>query len=149
MKSSALHPLYYNYYEITEEEFLPDFNRLTPVKKGTCNEFGLSEIPNRGTQFALKMEGYIKIDTEGEYKFYTESDDGSKLFLDDKLVVNNDGNHGTKEKDGTITLYPGFHKIAATYFNGGGGRAINVYYKIPGNTKQVVPADVLFGSIPK
>ena len=149
VKSQSLHPLHYNYYEITEEEFLPDFNHLTPVKKGTCNEFGLAEISNRGTQFALKMEGYIKIDTAGEYKFYTESDDGSKLFIDDKLVVNNDGNHGTKEKDGSVKLSSGFHKITVTYFNGGGGRAINVYYKIPGTTKRVIPVDVLYGSVPK
>ena len=42
--------------------------------------------------------GLIKIPADGIYSFYISSDDGSKLFIDDKILVDNDGLHGIVEK---------------------------------------------------
>jgi hypothetical protein len=148
-KKSGLHPMIYGYYESAEDlEVLPDFKSMEPVKTGHCNEFNLAEIPNRGSNFALVLGGYIYIGREGDYKFYTSSDDGSKLYIDDKLCVNNDGSHGVVWHSGDKALTKGWHTIKATYFNGGGGQVLNVYYKGPGITKQLIPADVLYGQKP-
>ncbi len=54
------------------------------------------------------------------------TDDGSKLFIDDIEVVNNDGNHGTIEQSGKAALKKGYHKISVTYFDSGGGNALKV-----------------------
>jgi len=144
-KKSELHPMLYGYYEQDELEVLPDFRSMNPMRTGHCNEFNLAEIPNRGDNFALVLGGYMYIETEGDYKFYTASDDGSKIYIDDKKVVNNDGSHGLIWHSGDIALTKGWHTIKATYFNGGGGYILNVYYKGPGITKQLIPADILYG----
>ena len=145
-KSSELHPMLYGYYESDEDlEVLPDFKSLTPKKVGRLNEFNLAEIPHRDNNFALVLGGYIYIEKDGDYKFYTASDDGSRLYMDDKPLVNNDGSHGVIWHGGDITLSKGWHTLKVTYFNGGGGYILNVYYKGPGITKQIIPADVLYG----
>ena len=144
-KSSELHQMLYGYFEQDDLEVLPDFKSMSPKNVGHCNEFNLAEIPNRGNNFALVLGGYIWLEKDGDYKFYTASDDGSKLYIDDHKVVNNDGSHGVIWHSGDIALVKGWHVIKATYFNGGGGQILNVYYKGPGITKQLIPADVLYG----
>lgn len=144
-KKSELHPMLYGYFEQDDLEVLPDFKSMSPKNVGKCNEFNLAEIPNRGNNFALVLGGYIYIEKEGDYKFYTASDDGSKLYIDDSKVVNNDGSHGVIWHSGDKALTKGWHVIKATYFNGGGGQILNIYYKGPGITKQLIPADVLYG----
>ena len=145
-KKSELHPMLYGYYESDEDlEVLPDFKSMTPKSIGHLNEFNLAEIPHRDNNFALVLGGYIYIEKDGDYKFYTASDDGSKLYMDDKVLVSNDGSHGVVWHGGDITLSKGWHTIKVTYFNGSGGYILNVYYKGPGITKQIIPADVLYG----
>ncbi len=145
-KKSQLHPMLYGYFESDEDlEVLPDFKSMTPKTVGHLNEFNLAEIPHRDNNFALVLGGYIYIEKEGDYKFYTSSDDGSKLYIDDHLCVNNDGSHGLIWHSGDKALTKGWHTIKATYFNGGGGYMLNVYYKGPGITKQLIPQDVLYG----
>ncbi|MFT7036296.1 MAG: hypothetical protein ACJA2S_004825, partial [Cyclobacteriaceae bacterium] len=56
----------------------------------------------------------------------------------------NDGDHGTIERAGTVELKAGFHKIVVDYLNAGGGAWLDVSYKIPGKPKQIIPADKLF-----
>ena len=144
-KTTELHPMIYGYYEMDELEVLPDFQSMTPMRVGKCNEFNLAEIPNRGNNFALVLGGYIYIEKEGDYKFYTASDDGSKLYIDGKPLVNNDGSHGAIWHSGDRALVSGWHVIKVTYFNGGGGQILNVFYRGPGITKQLIPADILYG----
>lgn len=70
-----------------------------------------------GEIFGVRMAGVINITTAGTYTFSTTSDDGSMLWIDGQLVVNNDGVHGFIEKSGQITLAPGQHTIEISYFN--------------------------------
>lgn len=133
----------YHYYEGKDWHLLPDFEKIIPVTSGKVYEFRIDSIPHRHHQFAIRFDAFLKIDMEGEYTFYTNSDDGSKLYIDGQEVVNNDGGHGTLERSGKITLSPGIHSIKVTYFNEGGGSWIDVFYKGPGVAKQIIPADVL------
>ena len=63
-------------------------------------------VPQRKQQdrFGLRFTGAILISKSGKYTFYTNSDDGSRLYIGKRFVVNNDGNHAMKEKSGTIHL---------------------------------------------
>lgn len=148
LTSKQLHPLTYKYYELPELEFLPDFDKLPVAKTGTTNEPGIYELPHRGVNFGVVIEGYIKVDKPGNYTFSTLSDDGSKMYVNGREVVNNDGNHGAKQKAGDIELTAGYHAIKVVYYNGGGGRTLNVFYKGPEIIKQYIPADVLYGKKP-
>ena len=59
----------------------------------------------------LKFDSYIFIPETANYTISTLSDDGSKLFIDNELVVNNDGIHWLNEAYGVVKLEKGFHKI--------------------------------------
>ena len=139
-----------SYFKGSGWKKLPAFGKLTPVKRWNSYEFSVDEktimpLPeNDNSTFGLVYNGYIQIDTPGEYRFSTQSDDGSKLFINDKEVVNNDGDHGVKEAAGDITLTAGRQKIKVEFFNAAGGYWLDVFYKGPGIAKQLVPANKLF-----
>ena len=144
VKSTTANGINYKYYQIPENaEKLPDVSALAPKATGKTYEISLDHVKNTGENFTVVYDGYIEIKTEGEYRFFTFSDDGSRLWIDDVLVVDNDGSHGTKEVSGVRVLKPGKHKIKAMYFQGGGGFWLEVFYTGPGIGKQVIPTDVL------
>jgi hypothetical protein len=136
--------LKYSYYEGEGWMYLPSFKSFKPVRTGTAIEPSHDQVQGHREQtFAYVFQGFIKIDTLGEYRFYTNSDDGSKLFVGDELIVDNDGDHGTRERSGKTDLSPGWHPIRIEWFNGGGGYWLSCYYRGPGIPKQIIPADVL------
>lgn len=132
----------YSYFE-GNWDWLPDFDRLTPIKTGTLPNFNFSPR-NQEEYFSFQYSGFIKIPKDGVYGFYTDSDDGSQLFIGDQLVVNNDGLHGMQEKSGVIALATGLHPIRVTFFEKTGGDGLKVSWKSAGIEKQVVPDEVLF-----
>ncbi|MDD4644854.1 MAG: glycoside hydrolase family 38 C-terminal domain-containing protein, partial [Bacteroidales bacterium] len=72
---------------------LPDWSKLTPLKTGTSMT---PELPvNHAPEFfGVVYDGYINVPADGNYTFYTTSDDGSSLMIDDVLITDNDGAHG-------------------------------------------------------
>lgn len=91
--------------------------------------------------YGTKVTGKIKIPTSGTYRFYTSSDDGSQLFIDGKLVVNNDGLHGVAERSELVTLSAGLHPFEVTFFENGGGAFLQASWEGPGISKQLIPAE--------
>jgi hypothetical protein len=145
-KVSGLKPgLRYEYFEDPEEEWgeLPDFNRLKPKGSGIATKCDLSRAQRR-EWFGLTFEGFISVPNDGIYTFYTNSDDGSKLYIDSTEVVNNDYAHPMTEKPGQIALEAGMHPVKVAFFQGMGGKGLEVSYEGPGVGKQQLPAEVLF-----
>ena len=140
--ANAVSGLDYSYYE-GNWDALPNFGALTPVKTGTASQADLSPR-NRDDNFGLQFRGYVNVPTDGQYTFYTNSDDGSKLFIGTTQVVDNDGGHAEQERSGTIGLKAGRHAITIPYYEGGGGQALSVSYSGPGVSKQTIPASALF-----
>jgi hypothetical protein len=62
--------------------------------------------------------GRFYIDLPGKYEFSLISDDGSRLYIDGRLVINNDGLHASFAKTGDIKLSGGIHTIRVSYFQG-------------------------------
>ncbi len=94
-------------------------------------------------KFALRFTGNLLVPKSGKYTFYIASDDGSRIYVNDKLLINNDGLHGMLEKNGTIHLAAGLHKLMVTYFDNGGGDGLSVNWSGPEFKKQPIPADSL------
>jgi alpha-L-fucosidase len=115
----------------------------TPVTTGTTDLFRLAK-KQRTEKFAFEFAGYINIETEGIYTFYTKSDDGSILYIDDIAIVDNNGVHSPTEKSGVAALRKGFHKIKLTYFDGGGSNVLKASYHLDGADKIEIPAAVLY-----
>ncbi|MEE3055055.1 MAG: PA14 domain-containing protein [Planctomycetota bacterium] len=127
--------LAYEYYE-GNWGALPDFDTLKPAAKGICEEFSLA-VRKRNDGFALRFTGYVEIKSRGRYTFQTESDDGSRLYVDGKEILNNDGVHPSTKKAGSLTLDPGMHKVVVTYFEGSGQEYLKVLYGSGGRGKQL------------
>ena len=130
----------YNYYEGSWSA-LPDFNKLTPVKIGAGATINVS-VRNKDEHFGLVFSGYVEVPSDGIYTFYTTSDDGSRLYIGDTLVVNNNDQSG-QERYGTIGLSAGRHAIKVTYFQGTGGCSLSASWSGPGIAKQEIPATAL------
>ena len=131
----------YEYYEGTWDN-VPDFDSLEPVKTGVVSNFDIS-IRDREENFGCRFRGLIDIGVSGSYTFFTTSDDGSNLYIDDILVVNNDGTHGTEQSSGNVELSEGEHVIEVNYFNKSGGLSLFVHYQGPGIAKRRIGDDVL------
>ena len=147
VKSNAGNGIRYKYYENKSKKewaFLPVFETLRPIKTGSVQEFRIAEINQVESQYGIQYTAYLQIDTSGEYRFYLNSDDGSKLYVNGDLVVDNDGGHGTIERMGSVSLDPGRHTITVDYHNQAGGAWLDAFYKGPGVPKQIIPADKLF-----
>jgi hexosaminidase len=94
--------------------------------------------------FGVIYDGFIKVEQDGIYTFYTASDDGSQLWVQDRRVVQNDGPHGQREKAGQIALKAGFHPIRVLFFEAAGSEVLSVSYEGPGIKKQPIPPGALF-----
>ena len=95
------------------------------------------------SSFMVRWSGSLQIATSGEHGLYTHSDDGSRLYIDDKLVVDNWGPHSMTKKAGKVTLTAGAHAIRVIFQQGGGGAGCIVGWTPPGGKESVIPADVL------
>ena len=120
---------------------MPDFSKLTPTKTGVQEVIAIPA--GAENKFAVEFTGYVKIPMFGLYDFYTTSDDGSKLYIGDELVVDNDGLHSSTEKSGQVLLKPGLHPIRVGYFEAGGAKVLKVQYQGPGVKKSNIPAKML------
>jgi len=120
---------------------------LKPTASGnaTVISVDLPIVKAHGQQFVLRFSGSIAVAKEGSYTFFTESDDGSRLYVDGKVVVNNDGLHGMSEKSGKVQLSAGAHALLVTYFNNGGGEGLNASWQGPGFNKKPISGTSLSG----
>jgi alpha-L-fucosidase len=139
--SSLARGLNYYIYEGSWSK-IPKFAELPPVESGSQSGFQI----RAGDHYGMRFSGYIDVPEDGEYKFYTESDDGSMLYIDGFLVVENDGLHGAEEsKGGSIVLEKGLHKIVVEYFERMGGEVLHVSYQQPGaEFPRPIPNSVLY-----
>jgi alpha-L-fucosidase len=134
--------LKFKYYE-GEWNRIPDFSKLNHVDEGIINNISLKPRKN-SNNFAFEFTGYINLSDDDVYTFYTESDDGSKLYIDDILVVDNDELHGVIERKADLPLKAGYHSIKVQFFEKDGGEALNVYYHSIGKEKQQLADEILF-----
>lgn len=132
----------YSYYE-GNWDLLPDFGTLTPVKTGNSSNFDLS-AREQDDYFGFEFSGFIEIPADGDYTFYTSSDDGSKLYIGEEEIVNNDGLHGTQERSGSIGLKAGKHALRVVFFENTGGESLSVSWAGPGLSKATIPSNVLY-----
>ena len=104
-----------------------------------------AEFADLTDNFALTAEGLLKINKAGEYNFEIWSDDGSKLYIHDQLIITNDGNHGTEGKYGKVKLDVGYHPFKMEYFQGGGGKYLSLDWTKPGDkAAEVIPSANIF-----
>ncbi len=116
---------------------------------GTADTTGVVEtvrIPqgSPAENFGLVLEGYLEVPSEGIYTFYTGSDDGVLVFIDNEVVVDGDSLHHGITNKGKTALMSGFHKIDVRYFQRHYRQSLNLAWEGPGLPRQSIPAGSLF-----
>lgn len=106
---------------------LPDFRRLKPLGSIYTSSLnvppqdfkqGFPGVTRRTEWFAIEYTGRFWINEPGRYDFALTSDDGAKLYIDDELIVDNDGMHPPEDRSGAVTLNGGVHQMRVSYFQG-------------------------------
>lgn len=137
------HGLNYTYYQGVWKH-LPYFSKLKPLAKGVSYDLNPLEIKKRDNHYGIVFTGYIKIPKNGTYTFYDASDDGTRLFIDNKMIVNNDGSHGSLVKKGKIKLKKGLTPIKILYFQDTEGVQLQLSYKIGDGNRMPVDGGMLY-----
>lgn len=118
--------------------------KLTPQAQGVVPEISL-RVPQRTAKegFALRFTGLLHIPVSGQYTFYLGSDDGSRLYINDREVIDNDGNHGMTIRRGQVSLSAGPHKFILTYANNTGSEGLSLQWAGPNLERQKLTPDRL------
>ena len=83
--------------------------------------------------FALDIIWRVNVPEDGMYTFFINSDDGSNLYIDNQLVINNDGLHPHEEKQQLTKITKGWHNFRVTWYQGPRYRiALELFWKRPG-----------------
>jgi len=102
--------------------------------------------PDFGTDtFSVRWTGLIKTASNpGVYTFYTFTDDGVRLWVANRLIINRWVDQAPTEAVGTITLAAdAFYVIVMEYYENGGGACASLYWQPPGGQKALIPPDHL------
>jgi hypothetical protein len=89
----------------------------------------------------MVLEGNFEVERPGDYTFHLTSDDGSKLYIDDRLVIDNDGDHSLLELKNSTNLSAGTHPIRIEFFEAGGEAVLELDIEGPGMKRQPFPTE--------
>jgi hypothetical protein len=101
--------------------------------------------PNVGSElFSVRWTGRVTPPFSETYRFYANSDDGVRLWVNNVLLVDDWTDHGPTESSGTIALTAGVrYDIRMEYYQKGGGALVQLLWSSPSVAKQVVPRERL------
>jgi hypothetical protein len=122
---------------------LPDFDAMTLLREGVAVKIS-TEPTEHAETFGLVFDGFIEAPCAGLYAFECRSNDGSKFFIGDRILIDHDGLHGSTTKTGVVALEKGLHPIQVQYFNAGARYGLDVTYEGPGIKRQAVPGTALW-----
>jgi len=121
----------WRYYEGAWHQ-LPDFSKLTAVASGEAASVNLN-MRRRPSNYGVVFEGVLDAPRRGAYVFHLASDDGSRLTVGGKDVLNHDGIHGNTERTLMLPLEPGRYSLKLEYFQGDGGAELLFRSVAPGS----------------
>jgi hypothetical protein len=137
------------YFLSVNTDSLPDFDTMkvqgnlyakkidVPIRSWTT---GFPGVPDRNEWFAIVYKGAFQVKKPGRYNFRLMSDDGAKLYIDKKVIVDNDGVHGPGSRIGEALLDNSKHTIRLEYFQGPKTEiALQLFATFEKETEEVFP----------
>ncbi len=137
-----------DYYAVGNISSLPNFSTLTPYASEFVDQInypstdGTFAGSGRADQVGAVFTGYIQVPALDFYLLFCTSDDGSKLYLGNTLLINNDGSHGMTEKSAQVALKPGLHKVRIEFFENGGACGLTAGIMASKGTRVIIPASM-------
>jgi subtilisin family serine protease len=111
------------YYDCGERTQLPDFGALSPIGVQILGQIDFAPATGpfagsgRSEHLGALFDGFLRMPADGAYTLYLNSSDGSRLWIGDTLVVDNDLTHPMQERSGTIGLQQGNHRVRIGFFD--------------------------------
>jgi len=95
--------------------------------------------------FGALITGYLSVASAGSFEFKLNSDDGSMLYIDGSLVIDNGeyNGHPPNTVPGFASLSPGLHPFKIEFFEDFGGQSGVDLYLPPGVTYVPEPFTLL------
>ncbi|MBQ6245647.1 MAG: hypothetical protein IJK04_02185 [Kiritimatiellae bacterium] len=125
---------------------LPDFSLLTPCQTRIEHSINHTEatswpgVPVSATRlFASRHAGRLFVPATGDWTFLLESAEGSRLYLDGALVVDNGGAHTRRTRTGTVRLAYGFHDFEVLHFTQGAPPTLRLHWQPSGSSWSNIP----------
>lgn len=126
-KSPGLRYAVYRPEGTNELHRIPDFQVLKPVQEGSNAKLSPDEFV-RGSKdnYAVVFQGYLEFPRPGHYRLILSSDDGSKCFLNDRLLIDNDFGHPALPLSRSVRVPAGLIPVRIEYFQGRGDRVLSL-----------------------
>lgn len=119
------------------------FTQVALTRRDTRIDFdwgaGSPGEPVPPDDFSVRWFGNLEVPTSGTYTFYVASDDGARLYIDDKLVVDSWGDHGLVELSAPVKLAAGPVSVRLEYFDRHGEAMVRLSWSSSRIDKQVIP----------
>ncbi|MDR3406415.1 MAG: trypsin-like peptidase domain-containing protein [Chthoniobacter sp.] len=124
---------------------LPDFTALKPNAQGVTADLNPTPLAGeRKEDYAVIFEGFLQLDQGGFQRLVLSCDDGARLFLDGRLVVEDPGPHAPQEASGPIRVQPGLHRLRIEYYNGAGDGELKLFLRPNGGAQRELTATEFF-----
>ena len=138
-------PVAFKLYKGVMDATLPDFTKFgLPFATGYVNEFGLDEFDLASDDhFAILFASYLVVKEKAEYGFELQSDDGSRLYLDGELFIDNTHGRSTTICHASKELEPGHHLIKVEYFDNTSSQSLHLYHNVNGGPYVPLNPDML------
>jgi hypothetical protein len=117
----------------------PVTTRLDPAISFDWGSDAPSELAT-GEHFSARWTGKLNVPETGKYEFFLTSDDGSRLFIDDKQVIDNWGSHAEVTREASLDLDAKVYPIRVEYFNGLGSSILRLEWSSDRFTRRIVGA---------
>jgi len=122
---------------------VPNLNALTPRMDQVVSTVNYPNTKGAwprhpAENFAARFSGFLQISQKGTYRLSLSSDDGSKLYIGNSLVVDNDGLHGMRKREATRMLRAKSYRIILEYIEKGGHAGLTFKYMGPDTQNRMV-----------
>ncbi|SEW37991.1 Predicted hydrolase of the alpha/beta superfamily [Chitinophaga sp. YR573] len=121
-----------------------NFKDLKPQKEGiTGADFDADKLPQQNN-FALVIDGLLETKEDGYYIFVLDADKGSKLYLNNRLLIRWNGSYSNRTYSYILPLEKGFYSLRLEYLHKNEDFKLKLAYVTPGimNTKNPIPIPV-------
>uniref|UniRef100_UPI003F7A49CD PA14 domain-containing protein n=1 Tax=Chitinophaga sancti TaxID=1004 RepID=UPI003F7A49CD len=99
------------------------------------------------TVFSARWTGKVKAPVTGTYTFYTESDDGIRLFLNDSVIIKRWNDHPSKTDSAKVNLIEGeYYDIKIEYYNNQADVVLKLQWAYPSQSRVTIPGKYLYYS---
>lgn len=128
--------------------YYPNWNLSGSFAKTEATKELTSPYPTdkrfKRNNFSLRAIGVFSPLRAGHYKFFLKSDDGSSLYINNRLVIDNGGIHPAELKADTVFFRRGLHLIVVEYFQNLGNAVLEFNWLETGETDKSTDLSTLF-----